>query len=197
MGKIDNKLDELYLYIQKYIENNGFPPTVRDICKDLQIKSTATAHYYLNKLKERGLLEKRDDKKRALSIKSKFETPITVPLIGTVTAGTPILAVENFEGYYPLPQEFSSDSELFMLKVKGDSMINAGIFDGDKIIVKKQESANNGDIVVCLIDDSATVKRFFTKNGKIVLHPENDLMEDIVLDEALILGQVVGLMRKF
>ena len=107
------------------------------------------------------------------------------------------MAVENFEGYYPLPQEFSSDSELFMLKVKGDSMINAGIFDGDKIIVKKQESASNGDIVVCLIDDSATVKRFFTKNGKIVLHPENDLMEDIVLDEALILGQVVGLMRKF
>ncbi len=197
MGKIDNKLDELYLYIQKYIENNGFPPTVRDICKDLQIKSTATAHYYLNKLKERGLLEKPDDKKRALSIKNKFESPITVPLIGTVTAGTPILAVENFEGYYPIPQEFSTDGDLFMLKVKGDSMINAGIFDGDKIIVKKQESANNGDIVVCLIDDSATVKRFFTKNGKIVLHPENDLMDDIILDDAVILGLVVGLMRKF
>ena len=197
MGKIDNKLDELYLYIQKYIEKNGFAPTVRDICKDLQIKSTATAHYYLNKLKERGLVVKADDKKRALSIKSKFEAPITVPLIGTVTAGTPILAVENFEGYYPIPQEFSTDSDLFMLKVKGDSMINAGIFDGDKIIVKKQESANNGDIVVCLIDDSATVKRFFTKNRKIILHPENDLMEDIVLDEAYVLGLVVGLIRKF
>ena len=197
MGKIDIKLDELYVYIQKYIENNGFAPTVRDICSDMQIKSTATAHYYLNKLKERGLVIKPNDKKRALSIKSKCDAPITVPLIGTVTAGTPILAVENFEGYYPIPQEFSTDSDLFMLKVKGDSMINAGIFDGDKIIVKKQETANNGDIVVCLIDDSATVKRFFTKNGKIILHPENDLMEDIVLDEAYILGLVVGLMRKF
>ena len=197
MGKIDIKLDELYVYIQKYIENNGFAPTVRDICSDMQIKSTATAHYYLNKLKERGLVIKPNDKKRALSIKSKCDAPITVPLIGTVTAGTPILAVENFEGYYPIPQEFSTDSDLFMLKVKGDSMINAGIFDGDKIIVKKQETANNGDIVVCLIDDSATVKRFFTKNGKIILHPENDLMDDIVLDEAYILGLVVGLMRKF
>lgn len=197
MGKIDIKLDELYVYIQKYIENNGFAPTVRDICSDMQIKSTATAHYYLNKLKERGLVIKPNDKKRAISIKSKFDAPITVPLIGTVTAGTPILAVENFEGYYPIPQEFSTDSDLFMLKVKGDSMINAGIFDGDKIIVKKQETANNGDIVVCLIDDSATVKRFFSKDGKIILHPENDLMEDIILDEAYILGLVVGLMRKF
>ncbi len=196
MGKIDIKLEELYKYVQKYIENNGFPPTVRDICKDLNIKSTATAHYYLNKLKERGLLNKADDKKRALSIKNKFETPITVPLIGTVTAGTPIFAVENFEGYYPIPQDFSTDSELFMLKVKGDSMINAGILDGDKIIVKKQETAENGEIVVCLIDDSATVKRFYKKENKIVLHPENDAMEDIILDDAVILGLVVGLMRK-
>ncbi len=196
MGKIDKKLDELYLYVQKYVENNGFPPTVRDICKDLQIKSTATAHYYLNKLKERGLLNKASDKKRALSLKSKFEPPITVPLIGTVTAGTPILAVENFEGYYPIPQEFSTDSDLFMLKVKGDSMIEAGILDGDKIIVKKQGTAENGEIVVCLIDDSATVKRFYKKDGKIILHPENEAMQDIVTDDAYILGLVVGLMRK-
>lgn len=197
MGKIDKKLDELYVYVHKYIEDNGFPPTVRDICKDLQIKSTATAHYYLNKLQERGLLSKKEDKKRALSIKTKYQTPLTVPLIGTVTAGTPILAIENFEGYYPIPQEFSSDSELFMLKVKGDSMIEAGIFDGDKIIVKKQETADNGEIVVCMIDDSATVKRFYKKDGKIVLHPENQTMQDIVVDEAYILGLVVGLLRKF
>ena len=196
MGKIDIKLDELYVYIQKYIENNGFAPTVRDICSDMQIKSTATAHYYLNKLKERGLVIKPNDKKRAISIKSKCDAPITVPLIGTVTAGTPILAVENFEGYYPIPQEFSTDSDLFMLKVKGDSMINAGIFDGDKIIVKKQETANNGDIVVCLIDDSATVKRFFRRNGKVVLHPENDKLSDMIYNDVLILGVVKGLMRK-
>lgn len=197
MGKIDKKLDELYLYVKKYIEDNGFPPTVRDICNDIGIKSTATAHYYLNKLKERGLLNKPEDKKRALSIKSKYQTPLTVPLIGTVTAGTPILAVENFEGYYPIPHEFSTDSDLFMLKVKGDSMINAGILDGDKIIVKKQETADNGEIVVCMVDDSATVKRFYKKDNKIILHPENDAMQDIVVDEAYILGLVVGLMRKF
>ena len=197
MSKIDEKLNKLYNYVQKYIENNGFPPTVRDICNDLQIKSTATAHYYLNKLKEQGLLNKKDDKKRAISVKSKYETPITVPLIGTVTAGTPILAVENFDGYYPLPQEFASDEELFMLKVKGESMINAGILNGDKIIVKKQETADNCEIVVCMIDDSATVKRFYKKGDKIVLHPENDTMQDIVTDNAYILGVVVGLMRKF
>ncbi len=197
MSKIDEKLNKLYNYVQKYIENNGFPPTVRDICNDLQIKSTATAHYYLNKLKEQGLLDKKDDKKRAISVKSKYDTPITVPLVGTVTAGTPILAVENFDGYYPLPQEFASNEELFMLKVKGDSMVNSGILNGDKIIVKKQETADNGEIVVCMIDDSATVKRFYKKGNKIILHPENDTMQDIIVDEAYILGVVVGLMRKF
>ena len=197
MSKIDEKLKNLYNYVQKYIENNGYPPTVREICQDLQIKSTATAHYYLNKLKDQGLLDKKDDKKRAITVKNKYETPITVPLVGTVTAGTPILAVENFDGYYPLPQEFACDDELFMLKVKGESMINAGILNGDKIIVKKQETADNGEIVVCMIDDSATVKRFYKKGNKIVLHPENDTMQDIIVDEAFILGVVVGLMRKF
>ena len=120
-----------------------------------------------------------------------------VPLIGTVTAGTPILAVENFEDYYPLPLEFKSEAKTFMLKVKGDSMINAGIFDGDKIVVKHQETADNGDIVVALIDDSATVKRFYKRDNKIILHPENDNLKDIVLDDVQILGVVVGLTRKF
>lgn len=197
MSKIDLKLQELYDYLNNYIESNGFPPTVRDICKDLSIKSTATTHYYLNKLKERGLLNKADDKKRAISVKNKYEKPLNVPLVGTVTAGTPILAVENFEGYYPLPNEFNSDSDLFMLKVKGDSMINAGILDGDKIIVKKQESADNGEIVVVMLDDSATVKRFYKRDGKFIFHPENDMMSDIIVDDAYILGVVVGLMRKF
>ncbi len=196
MSKIDVKLNELYNYVKNYQEENGFPPTVRDICSGLQIKSTATAHYYLEKLSSKGLITKNGDKKRAISVnnrKSAFE----VPLVGTVTAGTPILAVENLEDYYPLPQEFNTGETLFMLKVKGDSMINAGIFNGDKIVVKKQETASNGDIVVALIDDSATVKRFYKENGKIILHPENDLLEDIVVDSALILGVVVGLTRKF
>ncbi len=197
MGKIDEKLNALYEYVSNFSETNGYPPTVRDICSDLSIKSTATAHYYLEKLKERGLIEKRDDKKRAITVSGKKSNSYSVPLIGTITAGTPIFAVENFEDYYPLPLEFKTYEEQFMLKVKGESMINAGIFDGDKIIVKKQETASNGDIVVALIDDSATVKRFYKKDGKIVLHPENDLMEDIILDDVQILGVVTGLTRKF
>ena len=197
MGKIEEKLNLLYEYVSSFSEKFGYPPTVRDICNDLSIKSTATAHYYLEKLKERGLIEKRDDKKRAITVSGKKNNSFQVPLIGTVTAGTPIFAVENFEDYYPLPLEFKSEEDVFMLKVQGESMINAGIFDGDKIIVKKQETAKNGDIVVALIDDSATVKRFFKKNGKIVLHPENDYMQDIVLDEVQILGVVTGLTRKF
>ncbi|MBO7215241.1 MAG: transcriptional repressor LexA [Clostridia bacterium] len=197
MSKIDNKLEELLKYVNSFLDANGYPPTVRDICNDLSIKSTATAHYYLEKLKNRGLIVKRDDKKRAISISGKKASSFTVPLIGTVTAGTPIFAVENFEDYYPLPIEFKSDEETFMLKVKGESMIKAGILDGDKIIVKRQETANNGDIVVALIEDSATVKRFYKKDGKIILHPENDFMEDIVVDEVTILGVVTGLTRKF
>lgn len=197
MSKIDSKLDELYKYIQEYLDKFGYSPTVRDICKDLQIKSTATAHYYLNKLSKKGLLNKADDKKRAISITKKTVQTLSVPLIGTVTAGTPILAVENLEGYYPLPYDYKSDSELFMLRVRGESMINAGILDGDKIIVKKQETAENGDIVVALFDDEATVKRFYKKDGKLIFHPENDTMTDIIVEDANILGIVVGLMRKF
>lgn len=196
MSKIDKKLDELLLYLQNYMLENGFPPTVRDICNDLSIKSTATAHYYLNKLKEKGLLNKVEDKKRALSVKNKCQ-PISVPLVGTITAGTPIFAVENFDGYVPIPEEFKTEQDLFMLKVKGNSMIEAGIYDGDKIIVKKQQTAENGDIVVALLDDSATVKRFYKRENKYILHPENSTMEDIIVDSVLILGVVSGLIRKF
>ena len=196
MAKINEKLDRLFEYVKTYQDSNGYPPTVRDICKDLQIKSTATAHYYLEKLCERGLITKNDDKKRAISVKGS-KNFFEVPLVGTVTAGSPILAVENLEDYYPLPLEFKSSEALFMLTVKGDSMINAGIYNGDKIIVKQQEVASNGDIVVALIDDSATVKRFYKKDGYYVLHPENDEMQDIVVDSVSILGVVVGLTRKF
>ena len=197
MSKIDKKLDELYLYIINYKKENGISPTVRDICKDLTIKSTATAKYYIDKLVDRGLINKQDDKKRALTIKSKnMGESLTVPLIGTITAGTPIFAVENLEGYYQIPSDYSTDSDLFMLKVKGDSMINVGILDGDKIIVKKAESCNVGDIVVALLEDSATVKRFILKNGVPVLHPENENYSDIE-EDFTILGVVSGLMRKF
>ena len=152
---------------------------------------------FLNKLSKQGLLNKADDKKRAISIKKNTIQTLTIPLIGTVTAGSPILAVENLEGYYPVPYDYKSDSELFMLRVRGESMINVGILNGDKIIVKKQETAENGDIVVALLDDEATVKRFYKKDGKLIFHPENDAMTDIIVDNANILGVVVGLMRKF
>ncbi len=196
-----NKLMEALDYIKGYMEDNGFPPTVRDMCRDLGIKSTATAYDYINRLKEMGYLEKAENKKRAVAVKS--EGAIRIPLLGTVTAGQPILAAENFEGYYPLPSSEFHGEELFMLRVRGESMIEAGIFDGDKIIVKKQNTAENGDIVVALFnpdgtDQGATVKRFFRRDGKIILHPENAALSDYVLDsesEAMLIGKVIGLMR--
>lgn len=193
------KLDVVLEFIDRYTDENGFPPTVRDICAELQIKSTATAYDYVNRLRAMGLLQKTDGKKRAVALANTGT--VRVPLIGTVTAGTPILATENYDGYYTLPTaEFSGDN-LFLLTVKGDNMIEAGIFNGDKIVVRKQETAENGDIVVAMFDDGieegATVKRFFRRNGKFILHPENSELSDYVLDEVTILGKVVGLLRSF
>ena len=155
-------------------------------------KSTATAYNYIDRLRANGMLQKTDNKKRAVSLQRNLRT---VPLLGTVTAGTPILATENYEGYYALPaDEFKGDG-IFMLRVQGDSMIGAGIFDGDKIIVRQQPTAENGEIVVALIEDSSTVKRFYKRDGKIVLHPENPRLSDYVLDDVVILGKVIGLVR--
>ena len=195
-------LDEKKLYavldfINEYSEDNGFPPTVRDMCRELGIKSTATAYDYINRLRDKGLLDKAEGKKRAVAL--KCGESVRVPLIGTVTAGQPIFATENFEGFYALPTaEFRGDN-LFMLRVKGNSMIEAGIYNGDKVVVQKQETADNGEIVVAMFDDGIsegeTVKRLFKRDGKIVLHPENSELNDFVLDEVTILGKVVGLIR--
>lgn len=195
MKKVEEKLEKVYQFTINHIEENGFAPSVREICQKLDIKSTATAYSYLERLKERGLITKSPLKKRALSPTKDINFK-NIPLIGTVTAGTPIFAVENLEGYYPLPPEFNCE-DCFALRVQGESMINAGINDKDIIIVKKQETATNGEIVVALIDDSATVKRFYKKNGKIILHPENDYMDDMIFDEVSVLGIVKGLIRKF
>lgn len=197
--KDKQKLYDILDYITRYIEENGFAPTVRDICKDMGIKSTATAYSYMNRLNEMGLLNKADKKKRAVAVNGG--DVVKVPLIGTVTAGQPIFAVENMEGYYTLPAaEFKGD-DLFLLYVHGESMIDAGIYDGDKIVVRKQQTADDGDIVVAMFDDGlqegATVKRFYRRNGKIILHPENQTMSDFVLDEVTILGKVIGLLRSF
>lgn len=190
--KKSNDEDAVFKFITNYITENGYAPCVREICEACNIKSTATVFNIINRLCERGLLAKSNVKRRALSLPGKS---LSVPLVGTVAAGTPILATENYEGFYSLPENFFSGEDLFMLNVQGSSMIKIGILDGDKVVVKKQETAENGDIVVALVDDSATVKRFYKREGKFVLHPENDDMEDFVFDEVSILGKVVGLLR--
>lgn len=192
MKRTENKIDEVFAFVKKYITENGYAPSVREICKACELKSTATAFTYLNELAERGLINKTNTKNRAVSLK---QNAVTVPLIGTVAAGQPIFATENYEDFYSIPSNFFEGENLFMLNVHGDSMIKIGMFDGDKIIVKKQESADNGDIVVALVDDSATVKRFFKCDGKVILHPENDDMQDFIFDDVKIIGKVVGLIR--
>jgi len=192
MKRSTDKCEAVFEFIQKFITEHGYSPSVREICKACELKSTATAFTYINKLAERGLINKTNTINRAVSLK---QNAVTVPLIGTVAAGQPIFASENYEGYYSIPGNFFSGEDLFMLNVHGDSMINIGMYDGDKLIVKKQETADNGDIVVALVDDSATVKRFFKRDGKVILHPENDNMEDFIFDNVAIIGKVVGLLR--
>ena len=192
MKRTQNKIDEVFIFVKKYITENGYAPSVREICKACELKSTATAFTYLNELAERGLINKTNTKNRAVSLK---QNAVTIPLIGTVAAGQPIFATENYEDFYSVPSNFFNGENLFMLNVHGDSMIKIGMFEGDKIIVKKQDSADNGDIVVALVDDSATVKRFFKRDNKIILHPENDEMEDFIFDDVKIIGKVIGLIR--
>lgn len=197
MKKTEEKINKVYEFTVEFIRENGFPPSVREICSKLNIKSTATAYSYIERLKSKGLLDKSPMKKRAITLSHQSPQFKSVPLVGTIRAGEPIFAVENLDGYYPLPEEFDTGGDEFALKVQGDSMVNAGIYEGDIIIVNKQSCANNGEIVVALVDDSATVKRFYRRNGKVILHPENDNMKDMVFDNVLILGVVKGLMRKF
>ena len=193
----EQKLTMVMDYIRRFTEENGYTPSVREIAQECGIKSTATVHSYLEKLKARGLLSKADNKKRSMTIGRS--AGISIPLIGTVTAGQPIFAYENYEDYYTFPIGEFKGEELFMLRVEGTSMIDAGIMNGDKIIVRRQQTAENGEIVVALVEDSATVKRFYRKNGQIILHPENEALSDMVFEEreVSILGKVIGLMRNY
>ncbi len=193
----EEKLTRLMDYIRKFSEENGYTPSVREIGKECGIKSTATVHSYLEKLKERGLLNKVDNKKRSMTIGRS--AGVSIPLIGTVTAGQPIFAYENYEDYYTFPADEFRGEDLFMLRVEGTSMIDAGIMNGDKIIVRRQQTAENGEIVVALVEDSATVKRFYRRNGQIVLHPENESLSDMIFEDGQVsvLGKVVGLMRNY
>lgn len=195
MGKKRYSEEAVLSFIENYIRENGYAPSVRDICKGCNIASTATCFGIVNKLAEDGMLEKSkvgENKRRAMAIK---QNAVRIPLVGTVAAGEPIFAQENYEDFFSVPSNLFGDEDMFMLTVKGDSMIKIGMFNGDKIVVKKQETAENGEIVVALVEDSATVKRFFKRDGKFILHPENDDMEDFVFDDVKILGKVVGLIR--
>lgn len=197
MSNYKNKENLVLNYLRSYVRDNGYPPTVREVCEAMGFASTSTGQYYLNKLKDSGLISTKGSCNRSITLNDERGSVTMVPVIGTVTAGSPIMAVENYDGYYPLPEEFHADEDTFILTVRGTSMINAGILNGDKIIVKKTSSCKDGDIVVALWDDGATCKRFFRRNGKIILHPENDTLSDIILDSVSIIGVVCGLIRKF
>ena len=186
-------------FIKSEIQQKGYPPSVREIANAVGLKSTSTVHGHLQRLEKRGLLHRDAMKPRAMEVVGdpNFARSGTtaVPVVGRVTAGLPILAEENLEDYVALPDVMLGDGEHFILLVRGDSMIEAGILDGDYIIVRRQQEANNGDIVVAMIDDSATVKRFYKENGHFRLQPENSTMEPIFADEVTVLGKVISLYR--
>ena len=199
-GRITKKQSEILEYIKSQILNKGYPPSVRDICTAVNLKSTSSVHAHLETLEKNGYIRRDPTKPRTIEIiDDNFNLTrrevVNVPLIGQVAAGQPLLAVENISSYFPIPAEFLPNEETFMLKVKGESMINMGIYEGDQIIVKKQTTARNGEVVVALVDDSATVKRFYKEDGHIRLQPENDFMEPIIVDDCEILGKVIGLIR--
>lgn len=201
-GKISAKQKEILEYLKSQIINKGYPPAVREICEAVNLKSTSSVHSHLETLEKNGYIRRDPSKPRAIEIiDDEFNLTrrelVNVPIVGTITAGEPILAVENIEGYFPVPSEYMPNEETFMLKVKGESMINAGILDGDKILVQKQPTASNGEIVVALIDDSVTVKTFYKEKGYYRLQPENDTMDPIIVPEVNILGKVIGLFRVF
>lgn len=199
-GRITAKQSEILEYIKSQIINKGYPPSVRDICEAVHLKSTSSVHAHLETLEKNGYIRRDPTKPRAIEIiDDNFNLTrrevVNVPLIGQVAAGQPILAVENITNYFPIPAEFLNNSETFMLNIKGDSMINMGIYDGDMIIVRRQQTADNGEVIVALVDDSATVKRFYKEDGHYRLQPENDFMDPIIVDNVEIVGKVIGLIR--
>ena len=185
-------------FIKKEIEQKGYPPSVREICAGVGLKSTSTVHAHLNHLEEQGYIRRDSTKPRALEVIDGTQSRgRSVPLVGRVTAGLPILAIENIEEYLTLPQEMLGRDEVFCLRVQGESMIDAGILDGDIIVVREQNNAENGEIVVAMIDDEATVKRIYYEKTRVRLQPENQFMEPIYAENAQVIGKVVGLFRMF
>lgn len=199
-GKISAKQQEILDYIKEEILKRGYPPAVREICEAVNLRSTSSVHSHLETLEKNGFIRRDPTKPRAIEIcDDNFQMVrtemVSLPVVGQVAAGTPILAEENIDNYFPVPAELVPQGESFVLKVKGDSMINVGIFSGDQIFVNACNTAHNGDTVVALIDDSATVKTFYKENGHIRLQPENDTMDPIIVDDCQILGKVFGVFR--
>ncbi len=200
---LTQKQIEILLYIKNEIQRQGYPPAVREICKGVNLRSTSTVHGHLEKLEAKGYIRKDPTKPRAIEILDKdddfllaHKKTVDIPIVGKVTAGAPILAVENIEDTYPVPLELVEGHDVFMLKVQGESMIDAGILDGDLVLVKEQHTAYNGEIIVALLGEEATVKRFYKEKDTIRLQPENQFMEPIYSKDVSILGKVIGLYRK-
>lgn len=201
-GKISKKQEEILEYIKVQILDRGFPPSVREICEAVNLKSTSSVHSHLETLEKNGYIRRDPTKPRAIEIlDDSFNLTrremVNVPIIGQVAAGQPILAQENIEDYFPIPVERMPNKQTFMLKVKGESMINAGILDGDMVLVEEEHTASNGDMVVALVDDGATVKTFYKEEGVFRLQPENDFMDPIIVKDVSILGKVIGVIRLF
>ena len=202
-GKISKKQSEILEYMKNEILNRGFPPSVREICEAVSLKSTSSVHSHLETLEKNGYIRRDPTKPRAIELVDdnfnlvRRET-VNVPIIGKVAAGEPLLAVQNVEGYFPIPSEYMPNKQTFMLVVQGDSMVNAGIFSGDYVVVEKQENAENGDKIVALVEDSATIKTFYKEKDHIRLQPENDYMDPIVIhpeQQFQVLGKVIGVFR--
>lgn len=199
-GRITAKQREILEFMKSQILEKGYPPSVREICEAVRLRSTSSVHAHLETLEKNGYIRRDPTKPRAIEI-TDDEFGITrrdmvnIPIVGTVAAGQPILATENIMDYFPVPVDMMPNKELFMLRVKGDSMVNMGIFEGDNLIVARQNTASNGEVVVALVEDSATVKRFYKEEGHYRLQPENDEMDPIIVDQCEVIGKVVGLIR--
>ena len=199
---LSQKQVEILEFLKNEVAERGYPPAIREIGAAVCLKSTSTVHSHLTKLEEKGYIRRDPTKNRAIDIVDAnasdypVHAVVNVPIVGDVAAGSPILAVENIEDTYPLPVSMTDQGDLFMLRIRGDSMIEAGILQNDLVIVRKQNTATNGEIVVAMIDEAATVKRFFLRDGAVELRPENSSMEPIVTSDCQILGKVIGLQRK-
>lgn len=216
-NRITAKQQEILNFMKSQIMAKGYPPSVREICEAVNLKSTSSVHAHLETLEKNGFIRRDPAKPRAIEImdndfyhnmresvntssnssdvNSNTRELVNVPMVGTVAAGQPLLAVENVTDYFPIPVDMLPNSETFMLKVKGDSMINMGIYEGDQLIIERRNTAGNGEVIVALVDDSATVKRFYKEDGHYRLQPENDYMEPIIVDHCEIIGKVIGLVR--